>query len=74
MQRFPDLRGLQSLFWGLISAPEGAGKQVAELHRAGVLESEDLSFLVRPDDRLGRVERLDIYADMYFYRLRDCLA
>ncbi len=73
MQRFPDLRGLQSRFWGLVSAPEGVAKQVAELHRAGVLESEDLSFLVRPDARLGPVERLDIYANMYFYRLRDCL-
>ncbi len=74
MQRFPDLRGLQSLFWGLISAPEGVAQQVAELRHAGVLESEDLSFLVRPDARLGSVERLDIYANMYFYRLRDCLA
>jgi hypothetical protein len=46
---------------------------MAELHRAGELESQDLSFLVRADERLGPVERLDIYADMYFYRLRDCL-
>ncbi len=74
MQPFPDLRGVQSLFWRLLSAPEGVSKGTAELHRAGELESEDLSFLVRPDARLGPVERLDIYADMYFYRLRDCLA
>ncbi len=73
MQRIPDLKGLQSLFWGLISAPEGVAKQMAELRRAGELESEDLSFLVRPDAQLGPVERVDIYADMYFYRLRDCL-
>jgi hypothetical protein len=65
MRDFPDLRGAQSLFWRLVSAPEGVAK---------ALGSEDLSFLVHPDLRLGAVERLDIYADMYFYRLRDCLA
>jgi hypothetical protein len=74
VQPFPDLRGVQSLFWRLLSAPEGVGKGAKGLRRAGVLESEDLCFLVRPDARLGPVERLDIYADMYFYRLRDCLA
>jgi hypothetical protein len=65
MRDFPDLRGAQSLFWRLVSAPEGVAK---------ALGSEDLSFLVHPDLRLGAVERLDIYADMYFYRLRDSLA
>jgi hypothetical protein len=28
---------------------------------------------MREDARLSAVERLDIYADMYFYRIRDCL-
>lgn len=74
MQRFPDLHGVQSLFWRLITAPEGVGPGAAELHRRGDLASEDLSFLVRPDARLDPTERLDIYADMYFHRLRDCLA
>lgn len=72
-QRFPGLRPLQSLFWQLITAPEGVARGAAELHGAGVLSSEDLSFLVRPDARLGPAERFDIYANMYFYRLRDCL-
>jgi hypothetical protein len=74
MQRSPDLREVQSLFWLLLTAPEGASQGVAELRRAGQLESEDLSFLVRSDTGLGPIERLDIYAGMYFYRLRDCLA
>ena len=65
---------MQTLFWRLVSAPEGVRKGAAELTRVGALESEDLSFLVRPDARLGSTERLDVYADMYFYRLRDCLA
>ncbi len=65
MRDFPDLRGVQTLFWRLVSAPEGVASAVG---------SDDLSLLVRSDVRLGAVERLDIYADMYFYRLRDCLA
>ncbi|MEE8508988.1 MAG: DNA-binding domain-containing protein [Myxococcota bacterium] len=79
MQRFPDLHGVQSLFWRLVTAPEGVGPGAAELRGRGDLSSEDLSFLVRPgpvrqDARLDPTERLDIYADMYFHRLRDCLA
>ncbi len=74
MQPFPDLASLQSIFWRLLAAPEGAAQGAAALRREGALESEDLSFLVRPDERLDATGRVDIYADMYFYRLRDCLA
>jgi hypothetical protein len=74
VQRFPDLRGVEELLWKLITAPEGVVRGAAELHREGVLESQDLSFLVPPNDRLGSAEQLDIYADMYFHRLHDCLA
>jgi hypothetical protein len=74
VQHFPDLRAVQELFWKLITAPEGVAQGAAELHREGALESDDLSFLVSPDATLSSTERLDIYADMYFYRLRDCLA
>jgi len=74
VQRFPDLRGVQELFWKLITAPEGVARGAAELHRRAALESEDLSFLVSPHAALSSAERLDLYADMYFYRLRDCLA
>jgi len=74
VQRFPDLRGVEELLWKLITAPEGVVRGAAELHREGALESQDLSFLVPPNDRLGSAEQLDIYADMYFHRLHDCLA
>jgi hypothetical protein len=74
MQQFPDLRGVEELFWKLITAPEGVARGAAELQREGALESEDLSFLVPPNDRLGSAEQLDIYANMYFHRLHDCLA
>jgi hypothetical protein len=33
-----------------------------------------LEALVDGDERLSAVERVDIYADAYFYRLLDCLA
>jgi hypothetical protein len=71
---FPPLRSVQELFWRLITAPEGTGRGAAALRRAGALEDEDLSFLVPTDARMTPVERVDVYADMYFYRLRDCLA
>lgn len=74
MEDFPDLRRVQELFWQLVTAPEGAAAGAAALCRAGELASEDLSFLVRDAGRLGPVERVDVYANMYFYRLRDSLA
>jgi hypothetical protein len=69
-----DLRETQEIFWDLIAAPEGVQPGLAGLARTGRLEREDLSFLIDGDKRLGAVERLDIYANMYFYRLRDGLA
>jgi hypothetical protein len=73
VQPFPDLRGVQEICWKLITAPEGVAQGVAELQRQGALESGDLSFLVPPGPTLGSAEQLDVYAGMYFYRLRDCL-
>ena len=70
----PALRPLQQLFWRPLTAPECVASGAAALRREGLLESDDLSFLVRADERLGATERLDVYADMYFYRLRDGLA
>ena len=69
-----DLRTIQSLFWDLIAAPEGVEKGALQMKEDGRLETTDLSFLVRGDERLGPAARLDIYASMYFYRLRDGLA
>ena len=73
-QRFPELRALQSVFWRLMAAPEGVAAGARALRAEGAIGSEDLGFLVRADDRMKPRERLDVYADMYFYRLRDCLA
>jgi len=69
-----DLRRTQEIFWELISAPEGVEPGIRQMSAAGRLPSEDLGFLIRGDERLGSADRLDVYANMYFYRLRDCLA
>jgi hypothetical protein len=65
---------MQNLVWRLIAAPEGVAQGAADLALAGELASEDLRPFVSDDDRLSAVEHLDIYADMYFYRLYDCLS
>ena len=66
----PTLEQTQQLFWKLITAPEGvaAGRDALDLGQRLLADT-----LVREDARLSAVERLDIYADMYFYRIRDCL-
>ena len=60
----------QQLVWKLITAPEGAADGLAQLTPA---ERGAAGVLVRGDGRLSALERIDIYADMYFYRLRDAL-
>jgi hypothetical protein len=66
----PTLAETQQLFWKLITAPEGVASGLAALSPS---ERGFADALVRADARLSAVERLDIYADMYFYRIRDCL-
>ena len=70
----PDLKGTQRLVWELITAPEGVRAGAEALARQGTLPTADLAFLVRGDARLDPAARLDIYANMYFFRLRDALA
>jgi hypothetical protein len=74
VQPFPSLESLQRLFSHLIRAPEGVASGVSELVAEGVLDSPDLSFAIQESDRMTPVEGLDVYANMYFYRLHDCIA
>ena len=67
----PSLEQTQQLFWKLITAPEGVAAGLAT--RCARPSGRSPTTLVRRDARLSAVERLDIYADMYFYRIRDCL-
>lgn len=69
----PTLNDAQRLLWQLIAAPEGVGATLAgDADRGGTLRA-DLTRTVRDDDRLDAVARLDIYANMYFFRVLDVL-
>jgi len=66
----PGLRALQALLYRLITAPEGVAAGLAA-ESASVPEMFD--DLIESDDRLSATERLEIYANAYFYRILDCL-
>ena len=69
----PRLHGDQTLFWGLIAAPEGVRAGLEEMVGRGTARPGDLDALIVGDERLSSFDRLDIYANMYFFRLLDCL-
>src|SRR5262245_21101067 len=69
----PTLSGTESLFWDLITAPEGVRPGLEALVRAGKADPSAIEALIAGDDRLPAADRLDIYANMYFFRLLDCL-
>ena len=66
----PGLEALQGLLYRLITAPEGVAAGLAD-ERASC--PEVLDHLIESDDRLSATERLEIYANAYFYRILDCL-
>ena len=68
-----DLRSMQELFWTLITFPEGVRPAIEDLRRRGTIDERVFNDLFSGDGQLPAVERLDIYANMYFYRLLDCL-
>jgi hypothetical protein len=71
--QIPRLRELQLLIWRLLEAPQGAAQGLEELAKEGALSAESLESWIASDDRLSALGRVDIYANMYFYRLRDSL-
>lgn len=64
------LERTQRLFWELIAAPEGAASGVAAL-AAG--DREEALAMIRTRPGMTPVERLDVYANMYFFRILDVL-
>jgi hypothetical protein len=63
------LRELQARFYDLVTAPEGVARTLAARgESAGAVEE-----LVAGDTRLSAVDRLDVYANMYFFRLLEVL-
>jgi hypothetical protein len=64
-----SLADTQAEFYALVTAPEGVAKALAERG----LDEGGLGRWVVGDGRLSPVQRLDIYANMYFYRILDVL-
>ena len=73
MKPNPGLAGTESLFWALITAPEGARPGLDELVRRGAASPGDLDAMIDAGEKMTPADRLDVYANMYFFRLLDCL-
>lgn len=67
--RFAALRDVQALFYDLVTAPEGVASGLMARGQSG----RELEAVIRGDQRMSAVERLDIYANMYFYRILEVL-
>jgi len=70
------LKQLQSILYRLITAASGVAEGLAAEKRLvaeGGMPAGGLDALVLGDDRLSAEDRVDIYANMYFYRLLDVL-
>jgi hypothetical protein len=63
------LAAIEELLFGLITAPEGVADGLARAR----LSARDLEAVVDGDARRSAVGRLDIYANMYFFRILDVL-
>jgi hypothetical protein len=61
-----DLNWVESLLYRLLTAPSGVAEGLA--HEKS-LAAGGLASVILGDDRLNAEERVDIYANMYFYRL-----
>ena len=65
-----NLKELESLLYRLITAPSGVAEGLAAERDLG---AGGLDAIVLGDDRLSAEARVDIYANMYFYRILDAL-
>lgn len=69
----PNLAETQKLFWELITAPEGVAEGLAALADRERRLPGGLDRVIVGDERLGAAERLDVYAGMYFFRIKDAI-
>ena len=65
-----NLKQFQSLLYRCVTSPEALTVDLSNDRRSscGAIE-----LLILADKRLSALERIDIYANAYFYRLLDCL-
>src|SRR5579862_2948299 len=70
----PALAETQRLLWQLITAPEGVAAALAvDRERGGGILADALARTVCGSGALDATARLDIYANMYFFRILDVL-
>ena len=69
----PKLADTQHYLWRLITAPEGVAAGLAAMDDADPALAARLGEIVAADTRLTAVQRLDVYANMYFFRLLDSI-
>lgn len=67
-----ELERLQRRFWQLITAPEGARRALEATGGEGTAHAA-LGDWLAPPAQGSALDRLEIYANMYFYRLLDSL-
>ncbi len=65
-----DLNWVERLLYRLVTAPSGVAEGLAQEKS---LEHGGLARVIAGDDRLSAEERVNIYANMYFYRILDVL-
>ena len=65
-----DLNWTERLLYRLITAPSGVAEGLAQEKS---LAEGGLAQVIAGDDRLSAEDRVDIYANMYFYRILDVL-
>jgi hypothetical protein len=65
-----DLNWVERLLYRLITAPSGVAEGLAQEKS---LAPDGLARVIAGDERLSAEERVDIYANMYFYRLLEVL-
>ncbi|MGH7820183.1 MAG: HvfC/BufC family peptide modification chaperone, partial [Candidatus Binatia bacterium] len=63
----------QRIFFELIRAPEGVRQGLGALADRERRLPLGLEGLIAGDERLSSIARLDVYANMYFYRILDVL-
>lgn len=72
--RVRALREVQGFFFELVTAPEGIAKTLDGREAGGRTGRAAVHEIFAGDSRMAAEGRLDAYANMYFFRLRDVLA
>ena len=73
MASHPELAGAQQLLAELIRAPEDVVRTLESDRKSGGTLTEALQSLVRSDERMSAVGRLEVYAYAYFKRILDAM-